>query len=124
MGLLRHTACSAFDGGDATWSGARETLASAFPRTVGITMLLLSYSSDMRRHMANRERAEGHVLSLASLVSLAIALVLATFASTLDVGGWFENLLWFAALLVGTLGLILAYGVGITWTRRRKRLWG
>ncbi|MCC7364082.1 MAG: hypothetical protein IT303_06890 [Dehalococcoidia bacterium] len=63
-------------------------------------------------------------MSAASLVTAAVAIVLAVLASTLDVAAWAENALWLAALGVGTLALLFAYGVAITWTRRRKRLWG
>jgi ABC-type transport system involved in cytochrome c biogenesis permease component len=57
---------------------------------------------------------------LFSLLAVALAIV----ASAADMDGAAETATWLAALAVGTLALLAAYGVAITWARRRKRLWG
>ncbi len=59
-----------------------------------------------------------------TLASILVTTVLAILASTLDAAPWIETTLWGAALAAGTVALIAAYGVAITWARRRKRLWG
>jgi hypothetical protein len=63
-------------------------------------------------------------MTLLTVLLLGLALALAVLAGTLDIATWGETALWLAALLVGSLGLVSAYAVGITWARRRKRLWG
>ena len=63
-------------------------------------------------------------MSIAALFAIAAAAAAAVMASLLSVDGWAEATLWLTALTIGTIGLVLAYGVGITWARRRKRLWG
>jgi hypothetical protein len=63
-------------------------------------------------------------MTRATLVFVLASAVLAILASTLNTAAWLETTLWVAALAAGTVALIAAYGVAITWARRRKRLWG
>jgi hypothetical protein len=60
----------------------------------------------------------------ATIALSLIAVVLAIVAGVGDMGGAAKTATWLAALAVGTLALVAAYGVAITWARRRKRLWG
>jgi hypothetical protein len=53
-----------------------------------------------------------------------VCVALAFAAAAVDGGSWAEDVLWVAALLAGSVALVAAYGAGITWARRRKRLWG
>lgn len=63
-------------------------------------------------------------MTRATVVLGALALVLAVLAGALDAAAWAETSLWLAALAAGTVALVAGYGVAITWSRRRKRLWG
>lgn len=64
------------------------------------------------------------MLKPGAAIALLVAVVFAILASADDSQRWTEAALWWASFASGTLALVLGYAIAITWTRRRKRLWG